>query len=51
MFGLIFYFFWVIFRSKLEAFLGHSMENGIIDDGVIAQDMSQTFSFWRMREV
>ncbi|CAA7395214.1 unnamed protein product [Spirodela intermedia] len=37
-------------KSKLEAFLGRSMENGIIDDGVIAQDMSQTMSFWRMRE-
>ncbi|XP_078429792.1 FAD-linked oxidases family protein isoform X4 [Wolffia australiana] len=37
-------------KLKLETFLGKSMEKGLIDDGVIAQDMSQTLSFWRLRE-
>ncbi|MQM05940.1 hypothetical protein Taro_038759 [Colocasia esculenta] len=37
-------------RSKLEAFLANSMEGGFIDDGVIAQDISQAASFWRIRE-
>ncbi|XP_068634992.1 probable D-2-hydroxyglutarate dehydrogenase, mitochondrial isoform X2 [Aristolochia californica] len=37
-------------KEKLEAFLMHSMESGIISDGVIAQDMSQASSFWHIRE-
>uniref|UniRef100_A0A1D1XNW2 Probable D-2-hydroxyglutarate dehydrogenase, mitochondrial n=1 Tax=Anthurium amnicola TaxID=1678845 RepID=A0A1D1XNW2_9ARAE len=37
-------------KSKLEAFLVRSMEGGFIDDGVIAQDINQVSSFWRIRE-
>ncbi|KDO71042.1 hypothetical protein CISIN_1g0091122mg, partial [Citrus sinensis] len=38
-------------REKLEAFLLSSMEGGLISDGVIAQDINQASSFWRIREV
>ena len=38
-------------REKLEAFLLRSMEGGLISDGVLAQDMNQALSFWRIREV
>jgi FAD/FMN-containing dehydrogenase len=38
-------------RAKLEAFLLRSMEDGLVADGVIAQDISQASSFWRIREV
>lgn len=38
-------------REKLEAFLLRSMEGGLISDGVLAQDINQAFSFWRIREV
>ncbi|KAF7145396.1 hypothetical protein RHSIM_Rhsim04G0168600 [Rhododendron simsii] len=37
-------------KEKLEAFLLHSMEVGLISDGVLAQDINQAFSFWRIRE-
>ncbi|KAH9711223.1 D-2-hydroxyglutarate dehydrogenase [Citrus sinensis] len=37
-------------REKLEAFLLSSMEGGLISDGVIAQDINQASSFWRIRE-
>ncbi|GLU19836.1 hypothetical protein SLE2022_360610 [Rubroshorea leprosula] len=37
-------------REKLEAFLLSSMEGGLISDGVVAQDINQTSSFWRIRE-
>ncbi|GFY87950.1 FAD-linked oxidases family protein [Actinidia rufa] len=37
-------------REKLEAFLLRSMEGGLISDGVLAQDMNQALSFWRIRE-
>ncbi|XP_042453296.1 probable D-2-hydroxyglutarate dehydrogenase, mitochondrial isoform X1 [Zingiber officinale] len=37
-------------KMKLEAFLLQSMEEGLILDGVIAQDMNQSASFWRVRE-
>lgn len=37
-------------REKLEAFLFHTMESGLLSDGAIAQDMNQTSSFWRIRE-
>lgn len=40
-----------ISREKLEAFLLRSMESGLVIDGVLAQDMNQAFSFWRIREV
>ncbi|KAH7836090.1 hypothetical protein Vadar_032608 [Vaccinium darrowii] len=37
-------------KEKLEAFLLRSMEGGLISDGVLAQDINQAFSFWRIRE-
>ncbi|RZC53515.1 hypothetical protein C5167_012364 [Papaver somniferum] len=37
-------------REKLEAFLLSSMEGGLISDGVVAQDINQASSFWRIRE-
>ncbi|KAM0937213.1 putative D-2-hydroxyglutarate dehydrogenase [Dioscorea sansibarensis] len=37
-------------RAKLETFLVNSMEGGLIADGVIAQDINQASSFWRIRE-
>ncbi|GAB4847483.1 D-2-hydroxyglutarate dehydrogenase, mitochondrial, variant 3 [Ancistrocladus abbreviatus] len=37
-------------KEKLEAFLFHSMESGLISDGVLAQDINQASSFWRIRE-
>ncbi|XP_049931667.1 D-2-hydroxyglutarate dehydrogenase, mitochondrial isoform X1 [Nymphaea colorata] len=37
-------------KEKLESFLMKSMEGGLISDGVVAQDMNQTSSFWRIRE-
>lgn len=36
--------------AKLEAFLLRYMEDGLISDGVIAQDFIQSSSFWRLRE-
>lgn len=41
----------VVSREKLEAFLLRSMEDGLVSDGVIAQDINQASSFWRIREV
>lgn len=38
-------------REKLEAFLLQSMENGLVTDGVLAQDLNQASSFWHIREV
>ncbi|KAJ7944212.1 D-2-hydroxyglutarate dehydrogenase, mitochondrial-like [Quillaja saponaria] len=37
-------------KQKLEAFLLRSLENGLISDGVLAQDINQASSFWRIRE-
>uniref|UniRef100_A0A0D9WWC0 Probable D-2-hydroxyglutarate dehydrogenase, mitochondrial n=1 Tax=Leersia perrieri TaxID=77586 RepID=A0A0D9WWC0_9ORYZ len=37
-------------KAKLEAFLLRSMEDGLVTDGVIAQDISQASNFWRIRE-
>ncbi|KAB1201941.1 D-2-hydroxyglutarate dehydrogenase, mitochondrial [Morella rubra] len=37
-------------KEKLEAFLLRSMEGGLISDGVLAQDINQASSFWRIRE-
>uniref|UniRef100_A0A0A9DTE9 Uncharacterized protein n=1 Tax=Arundo donax TaxID=35708 RepID=A0A0A9DTE9_ARUDO len=44
-------FICVFCRAKLEAFLLRSMEDGLVADGVIAQDISQASNFWRIREV
>ncbi|XP_022985346.1 D-2-hydroxyglutarate dehydrogenase, mitochondrial [Cucurbita maxima] len=37
-------------KEKLEAFLLRSMEDGLISDGVLAQDINQISSFWQIRE-
>lgn len=37
-------------KEKLEAFLLQSMDSGLITDGVLAQDINQTSSFWHIRE-
>ncbi|PAN09890.1 hypothetical protein PAHAL_2G056100 [Panicum hallii] len=37
-------------KTKLESFLLRSMEDGLVADGVIAQDISQASNFWRIRE-
>lgn len=44
------FLYWYL-REKLEAFLLHSMENGLVIDGVLAQDINQSSSFWHIREV
>ncbi|KAK6202890.1 uncharacterized protein RJT21DRAFT_129868 [Scheffersomyces amazonensis] len=36
--------------EKLETFLGNAMENGIVLDGIIAQDETQLRSLWNWRE-
>ncbi|CAM8919020.1 unnamed protein product [Rhodiola kirilowii] len=37
-------------KERLEGFLLGSMEQGLVSDGVLAQDINQAFSFWRIRE-
>lgn len=37
-------------KEKLEAFLLHAMENGLVSDGALAQDFNQASSFWHIRE-
>ncbi|XP_021833853.1 D-2-hydroxyglutarate dehydrogenase, mitochondrial isoform X2 [Prunus avium] len=37
-------------RQKLEGFLLHAMEAGLISDGALAQDINQASSFWHIRE-
>ncbi|XP_030523707.1 D-2-hydroxyglutarate dehydrogenase, mitochondrial isoform X2 [Rhodamnia argentea] len=37
-------------KEKLEAFLVHSLEGGLISDGVVAQDIQQASSVWNIRE-
>ncbi|GJU47932.1 D-2-hydroxyglutarate dehydrogenase, mitochondrial isoform X1 [Tanacetum coccineum] len=37
-------------KEKLEAFLLHAMETGLVSDGAIAQDSSHASSFWHIRE-
>lgn len=36
--------------EKLETFLGNAMEEGLVDDGIIAQDETQLKSLWAWRE-
>jgi FAD/FMN-containing dehydrogenase len=36
--------------AKMEAFLGQSIEAGLISDGVLAQSEAQRATFWKMRE-
>jgi D-2-hydroxyglutarate dehydrogenase len=38
-------------REKLHRFLESTMEKGFVADGVVAQDSTQTASFWQIREV
>jgi FAD/FMN-containing dehydrogenase len=37
-------------RSTLEAILGEGMEQGIVDDAVIAANLSQRSAFWKLRD-
>lgn len=37
--------------EKLESFLGTAMEDGLVDDGIIAQDEAQLKSLWLWREL
>ncbi|KAL3618242.1 D-2-hydroxyglutarate dehydrogenase, mitochondrial [Castilleja foliolosa] len=37
-------------KEKLESFLLQCMESGLLNDGVVAQDVNQASSFWRIRE-
>ncbi|ODV68797.1 hypothetical protein HYPBUDRAFT_104124 [Hyphopichia burtonii NRRL Y-1933] len=36
--------------EKLETFLGNAMEEGLVDDGVVAQDETQLRNLWNWRE-
>ncbi|ODV96865.1 hypothetical protein PACTADRAFT_39489 [Pachysolen tannophilus NRRL Y-2460] len=36
--------------AKLESFLESAMENGLIDDGIVAQDETQVQTLWQWRE-
>jgi D-lactate dehydrogenase (cytochrome) len=36
--------------EKLETFLGNAMEEGLVDDGIIAQDETQLKNLWSWRE-
>lgn len=36
--------------EKLENFLGNAMEEGLVDDGIIAQDETQSKTLWMWRE-
>lgn len=36
--------------EKLETFLANAMEEGLVDDGIIAQDEAQSQSLWSWRE-
>jgi D-lactate dehydrogenase (cytochrome) len=37
-------------RGTLEAILAHAMEDGIVDDAVIAASLSQRQAFWKLRD-
>ena len=37
-------------RDTLEAILARGMENGVVDDAVIAASLSQRQAFWKLRE-
>ncbi|XP_057766180.1 D-2-hydroxyglutarate dehydrogenase, mitochondrial isoform X2 [Salvia miltiorrhiza] len=37
-------------KEKLEAFLVQAIESELLTDGVVAQDINQASSFWRIRE-
>lgn len=37
-------------RSTLEAILARALEDAIIDDAVIADNLSQRFAFWKLRD-
>ncbi len=45
------FYIWYISRQKFESFLLGSVENELIADGVLAQDINQASTFWRIREV
>jgi FAD/FMN-containing dehydrogenase len=37
-------------RDALESILAHGLENGIVDDAVIAANLSQRSAFWKLRD-
>jgi FAD/FMN-containing dehydrogenase len=37
-------------RATLEAILAHAMEDGIVDDAVMATNLSQRQAFWKLRD-
>jgi D-lactate dehydrogenase (cytochrome) len=37
-------------RATLEAILAQAMENGVVDDAVIAANLSQRQAFWKLRD-
>jgi D-lactate dehydrogenase (cytochrome) len=37
-------------RATLEAILAQAMENGVVDDAVIAANLSQRQTFWKLRD-
>jgi D-lactate dehydrogenase (cytochrome) len=37
-------------RATLEAILGRGMEQGVVDDAVIAANLSQRAAFWKLRD-
>jgi FAD/FMN-containing dehydrogenase len=37
-------------RAALEAILEHGMEDGVVDDAVIAANLNQRAAFWKLRE-
>ncbi len=37
-------------RATLEAILAHAMEDGIVDDAVMAANLSQRQAFWKLRD-
>ncbi|MDH8085354.1 FAD-linked oxidase C-terminal domain-containing protein, partial [Klebsiella pneumoniae] len=38
-------------RDTIEAILGKGMEDGIVNDAVIAANLDQRAAFWKLREV
>ncbi len=38
-------------QDRLEAILGYALEEGVIDDAVVASSLGQAEDFWRLREL
>src|SRR5258708_22299048 len=39
-----------LFRSKMEAYLGEALEQGLVLDAALAQNETQARAFWGLRE-